>query len=60
MEARVTRAFMGRPDAEIATRTIAAGEIIKGDLAAVAVREGWAEDLAVSEKPATAKRKSGK
>lgn len=44
MAARVTRAFMGRPDKEIVTRMIAVDEIIEGDLAAVAIREGWATD----------------
>ncbi|MCV0371080.1 hypothetical protein [Filomicrobium sp.] len=43
MRAKVTLAFPGRPDDEIMTRTIGEGEIVEGDLAVVAVREGWAK-----------------
>lgn len=44
MKAVVTTEFPGRPDNEPLSRTIKVGEIIAGDLAAVAVREGWAEE----------------
>lgn len=43
MRAKVTKEFTGRPDSEALPRTIAVGETITGDLAKVAVREGWAE-----------------
>ena len=45
MKAKVTRAFPGKPDDEVLSRAIAVGEEILGDLALVAVREGWAEDI---------------
>lgn len=48
MKARVTTEFPGRPDSEALSRTVEVGEIIEGDLAAVAVREGWAEEIAGS------------
>lgn len=44
MQAKVTTEFAGRPDDEALSRTIKVGEIINGDLAAVAVREKWAEE----------------
>lgn len=50
MQAKVTKEFAGRPDDEAMSRTIKVGEIITGDLAAVAVREKWAEEAA-SEMP---------
>jgi hypothetical protein len=43
MKAKVTKGFPGVPDGEIRTRAIAAGEVITGDLARVAVDEGWAD-----------------
>ncbi len=46
MQAKVTKEFAGRPDDEAMSRTVAVGEIITGDLAAVAVRENWAEEVA--------------
>jgi hypothetical protein len=54
MRAKVTEAFNGVPDGRIHPRQIAVGEIIDGDLAAVAVREKWADELkqeAESENP---------
>lgn len=45
MDARVTRAFDGVPDGMIHPRRIAAGEIISGDLARVALESGWAEEI---------------
>ncbi|WP_353641327.1 hypothetical protein [Mesorhizobium sp. WSM2239] len=42
MKAKVTKSFPGRPDREILSRIIEVGEVIEGDLAAVAVREKWA------------------
>lgn len=45
MRAKVTTSFSGKPDEEFLARTIAVDEIIEGDLAGVAVNEGWAIDL---------------
>lgn len=45
MKAKVTTPFPGRPDGEGDVRELPEGEIITGDLAAVAVREGWAEEV---------------
>lgn len=45
MKAKVTHAFKGRPDNEPVSRTVEAGEVIAGDLAAVAVKERWAVEL---------------
>jgi hypothetical protein len=52
MRAKVTKAFPGRPDHEAKTREIAVGEEIEGELAAVAVREQWAEEI--KDQPASA------
>jgi hypothetical protein len=41
--ATVTVPFMGAPDGEFYGRQFAAGDQVHGELAAVAVREGWAE-----------------
>jgi hypothetical protein len=43
MKAKVVKAFPGRPDNEVMTRTVEVGEIIDGELAAVAMREKWAQ-----------------
>lgn len=43
MQAIVTKEFSGRPDSEPLARTVKVGEALDGDLAAVALREGWAE-----------------
>lgn len=45
MRAKVTKSFKGRRDHEAATSTIAVGDEIEGDLARVAVREKWAEEV---------------
>lgn len=45
MKAKVKEAFPGRPDNEIKTRTIEIDETITGDLAKVAVENGWAEEV---------------
>jgi hypothetical protein len=41
--ATVTVPFMGAPDGEFYGRQFAAGDQVHGELASVAVREGWAE-----------------
>lgn len=43
MKAVVKNAFQGREDNSATVRTIDVGETISGELAAVAVAEGWAE-----------------
>lgn len=56
MQAKVTTAFQGRPDGEVLARPVRVGEVIGGDLAAVAVGEGWAvpiEDAVHHSDPAT-------
>ncbi|CAN5480273.1 hypothetical protein BH10PSE7_BH10PSE7_15430 [soil metagenome] len=45
MKAIVAKEFPGCADGQTQTRMIAVGETIEGDLAAVAVREGWAEEV---------------
>ncbi|MGY5791917.1 hypothetical protein ACXHXM_16900 len=45
MRAQVTKQFPGCTDDNPKTRTILAGEIISGDLAVVAVGNGWAEEI---------------
>lgn len=49
MEARVTKGFPGRPDDEVMTRQFEVGDIVKGDLARVAVENEWAEEIEVTE-----------
>jgi hypothetical protein len=44
MRATVTQEFKGRPDHEFDTRIFRVGDTVTGDLAAVAVREGWATE----------------
>lgn len=41
--AKVIKQFDGRPDKEHHVRTFYPGDVVEGDLAVVAVREGWAE-----------------
>lgn len=50
MFAKVKVEFPGRPDNEVVSRTIAVGEVINGDLAKVAVGQGWAEEVPPNEK----------
>lgn len=51
MKAKVTKQFDGQPDNAYVPRTFAVGEEVTGDLARVAIENGWAEDA----KPAPAK-----
>jgi hypothetical protein len=44
MKAIVTKGFEGLPDGELIVRTFKPGDEVHGELAAVALREGWAED----------------
>jgi hypothetical protein len=41
--ATVTAPFIGAPDGEVYGRQFAVGDTVHGELAAVAIREGWAE-----------------
>lgn len=43
--AKVIKAFAGVPDGEVYPRDFAPGDMVHGDLAAVAVREGWAKPV---------------
>ncbi|MBB3396868.1 hypothetical protein [Rhizobium sp. BK060] len=45
MRAQVTKQFPGCTDGNPKTRAILVGEIISGDLATVAVGNGWAEEI---------------
>ncbi len=42
--AKVIQAFLGVPDGEIMPKEFNPGDEVAGDLASVALREGWAED----------------
>jgi hypothetical protein len=42
--ATVVIAFLGVPDGEVIPRQFEPGDNVDGDLGAVAVREGWAEE----------------
>lgn len=44
--AKVTKEFMGAADGDPRTRRFMPGDTVTGDLGAVAVREGWADDEA--------------
>lgn len=48
MEAKVVKEFRGRPDHMAKGRIIKVGEVIEGELAAVAVREKWAEEIVIA------------
>lgn len=43
--AKVVEAFFGVPDGEVYPRDFAPGDMVHGDLAAVALREGWAKPV---------------
>ncbi|MFN3549626.1 MAG: hypothetical protein ACK4U0_19235 [Mesorhizobium sp.] len=45
MHATVTISTNGRPDNEALPRMLPVGAVISGDLATVAVRDGWAEEI---------------
>ena len=45
IKAKVAREFSGKPDDEIKARTIAKGEVIKGELARVAIDNKWATEI---------------
>lgn len=45
MKAKVEKPFVGARDGELHPEHFPAGSVVTGDLAAVAVREGWAVPL---------------
>jgi hypothetical protein len=45
MKAKVIKAFVGAPDGAFHPRQFEVSELVEGDLARVAVAEGWAEAL---------------
>jgi hypothetical protein len=51
----VTQEFLGKPDGQVYGRPILVGEELTGDLAELALREGWAKEQkppkAVAPKP---------
>lgn len=60
--ATVVKPFDGVPDGLVMPRAFAEGDEVRGDLARVAVEEGWAEPLEGFEAPApapTGKSKKG-
>lgn len=60
MKATVTTETNARPDGEPLPRAVKVGEVIEGDLAAVAVRDKWAEEIADEDTPAKAPAKAKK
>jgi hypothetical protein len=50
MFAKVTVEFPGKPDNEVVSRLVKVGEVINGDLAVVAVGQGWAVEVPPNEK----------
>lgn len=51
--AKVTKQFDGVPDGEIYPKTFMPGDEVTGDLAAVAIKEKWAEEGDAVAKPET-------
>lgn len=49
MTAKVVETFFGVPDGEVYPREFAEGDIVQGDLAVVAVREGWAKPVKIGK-----------
>lgn len=59
MKATVTQEFTGRADEDVVARRFGVGETVTGDLAAVAVREGWAKAETAAEAAPAARPKAG-
>lgn len=57
MKATATMAFAGLPDGATVVKTFAPGDEIEGELAEVAVREGWADP---ADKPKADEPKANK
>lgn len=59
MKARVIKAFVGAPDGALHPRPFEVSELVEGDLARVAMAEGWAEALdAAPPEPEAPRRRS--
>ncbi len=56
MRAKVTKEFKGAADHDPKTRMFSIGEVIEGDLAAVAVREKWATEIKAEKNPVGAEK----
>jgi hypothetical protein len=56
--ATVTAAFLGVPDGEVYPKAFEPGSEVTGDLAAVAVREGWAVEEKGARPPENKARKT--
>ena len=50
MKAIVKKPFAGKPDESAETRQFAVGDDVTGDLAEVAMREGWAEEVTAKKR----------
>ncbi len=50
IKAEVIKEFAGRPDKAAVAKVFSPGDMIEGDLAAVAVANGWAKQLAEQSK----------
>lgn len=57
-KATVTKPFAGLPDGDTKVRDFAVGDEVEGDLAEVAIREGWADE--VGAEPAKGTKSKGK
>jgi len=53
LRARTTKQFFGVPDGEVYPRGFVAGDEVLGDLAKVAIEEGWAEKVSGDEPAST-------
>lgn len=59
MKARVVKPFVGAPDGALYPRPFEVSELVEGDLARVAITEGWAEALdGAPSEPETPRRRS--
>ena len=58
MKAKVTKAFPGLPDGAVKVVNFEVGDVVTGDLARVAVENGWAK--VVSEPVSDAPKSKGK
>ena len=59
MRAKVVKAFVGAPDGALHPRQFEVSQLVEGDLARVAVGEGWAEPLdAAPTEQAPSRRRS--
>lgn len=57
--AKVTVAFVGVPDGEVYGKEFAPGDEVEGNLAEVAVSEGWAEEAETAKETGGAGEQKG-